>query len=138
MVHHMVDWLLEREKKGNIEKGQSSCGNTEVVYQNTVVQHNQPNNTSTNEKRPIECIGWPGIDSNITMYKHNWLKMVENRERTNREDQQRKEQKNQGKIKGADKEDTTVKQWECNKGEQKCTSATKELPVIQVCLQHMQ
>ena len=60
--------------------------------------------------------------------------MVENGreygEQTNREDQERKEQKDQGKIKGAEKEDTTIKQWQCNKSDKKCTSATEELPDV--------
>ena len=70
----------KEKNKDNLEKGQSSCENTEVVNKDMVVQHNQSTDAPTNEKRPGECVGWPGMESAIVKNDHSWIKMVESME----------------------------------------------------------
>ena len=67
----------QKRNKDDLEKECSSIRNTEVAYKDMVVQHNQPTDASTNEKRPGECVGLSGMDRAMVKNNHSWIKMVE-------------------------------------------------------------
>ena len=66
--------------KGDFTKEHSFTNNTEIVSgasKDMEVQHSQPTDTSTNEKRPGECDGLSGMDTATFQNGHHWIKMIE-------------------------------------------------------------